>query len=62
MLRNYFIFCIIITLLTSCAAGPDYVRPRVDVPAKFKEMPKSWKIAKPSDTYNRGEWWLKIRI
>jgi NodT family efflux transporter outer membrane factor (OMF) lipoprotein len=49
---------ILVTLLiTSCAVGPDYVRPKVATPAKFKEAGKGWKVAKPRDDCPRGEWW-----
>ena len=53
-------------LLSSCAVGPDYVRPGVSVPTKFKEekgnafideKAKNWKVAQPQDDINRGEWW-----
>jgi NodT family efflux transporter outer membrane factor (OMF) lipoprotein len=56
-----------ILFLNSCAVGPDYVRPRVNVPAKFKEAKgktvigekklKNWKMAQPRDDFNRGQWW-----
>jgi NodT family efflux transporter outer membrane factor (OMF) lipoprotein len=58
---------ITITLLVSgCAVGPNYVRPSVSVPAKFKEakgksvilpISKDWKIAHPCDDSDRGNWW-----
>jgi NodT family efflux transporter outer membrane factor (OMF) lipoprotein len=51
----------------SCAVGPDYVRPVIPVPEKFKEAKnkkifdakqnKQWKIAEPKDCEHRGEWW-----
>lgn len=53
-------------LLVSCTVGPDYVRPRVTVPAKFKEAKgksfvvaknKDWKIAEPRNTCDRCKWW-----
>ncbi len=53
--------------LASCAVGPDYVRPRVNVPSQFKEAKgkhvmgaertKNWKMAQPRDDFYRGEWW-----
>lgn len=50
-------------LLTSCMVGPDYVRPKVLVPAKFKEAQaqkstKNWRPIKPQDISDRGSWWL----
>ncbi len=54
-------------LLASCTAGPDYVRPSVNVPVKFKEakgktvmgeqQSRDWKAAHPQDDIIRGEWW-----
>ncbi|MEO8401736.1 MAG: efflux transporter outer membrane subunit [Gammaproteobacteria bacterium] len=46
-----------ILLLTACTVGPNYTRPGVAVPAKFKETPKGWKIAQPNDVFDRGGWW-----
>jgi len=42
--------------LAGCAVGPDYVRPRIDVPASFKEA-QGWKPAAPADAITRGHWW-----
>ena len=47
-----------VVLLNACAVGPDYKRPKVVVPAKFKETPKGWKVAQPKDRFNHGKWWL----
>lgn len=53
-------------LLSACTVGPDYIRPKVTVPAKFKEAKgksfavaknKDWKIAQPCDAVDRGKWW-----
>ena len=63
---NKHIWLLIIVLnLTSCAVGPDYVRPKVLTPNKYKEMtPASrvssafnWKKANPQDAIDRGQWW-----
>ncbi|KTD38517.1 outer membrane efflux protein [Legionella nautarum] len=58
---------IISLLLASCVVGPNYVRPGVKLPDKFKEAkgkafkaeppPKGWKLASPCDDIKRGEWW-----
>ncbi len=58
MIKKFFILLISL-LLTACAVGPDYVKPSVAVPHKFKEAPppKGWKIAQPRDDFNRGNWW-----
>jgi NodT family efflux transporter outer membrane factor (OMF) lipoprotein len=41
---------------TGCAVGPDYARPKVDLPAAFKEG-EGWQSAVPRDQESRGEWW-----
>jgi NodT family efflux transporter outer membrane factor (OMF) lipoprotein len=43
-------------LLASCAVGPDYVRPAVEVPADFKET-GGWKTAEPRPVDSRQPWW-----
>jgi NodT family efflux transporter outer membrane factor (OMF) lipoprotein len=46
--------------LTACTVGPDYLPEAAPVATKFKEL-KGWKVATPSDTHNRGEWWSLYR-
>lgn len=41
-------------VLSGCAAGPDYHRPAVEVPASYQT---GWKIAEPGDQIPRGAWW-----
>jgi NodT family efflux transporter outer membrane factor (OMF) lipoprotein len=43
-------------LLAGCAAGPAYVRPRVEAPAAYKES-GPWKIAQPQAVDGRQPWW-----
>jgi NodT family efflux transporter outer membrane factor (OMF) lipoprotein len=43
-------------VLASCAVGPDYVRPAVDVPAAYKEG-AGWKTAQPQPVDSRQPWW-----
>jgi NodT family efflux transporter outer membrane factor (OMF) lipoprotein len=43
-------------LLASCAIGPNYVRPQVELPGDWKET-ADWKIAEPKDTVPKGKWW-----
>lgn len=58
MLKHITIFLCSL-LLTACAVGPDYVRPKTIVPIKFKEAHnKDWVVAKPQDDCDRGPWWL----
>lgn len=35
--------------------GPDYVRPEIESPAKFKNV--TWRAATPSSHLPKGEWW-----
>jgi len=47
----------IATLLAAgCSVGPDYVRPKMDVPAAYREA-GDWKPAVPRDAAARGRWW-----
>jgi NodT family efflux transporter outer membrane factor (OMF) lipoprotein len=42
--------------LASCAVGPDYVLPPVEVPAGYKET-GAWKVAEPRPVDSRQAWW-----
>lgn len=46
--------------LAACAVGPNYVREPAPVPTHYKEI-KGWKLAKPSDDVDRGDWWKVYR-
>jgi NodT family efflux transporter outer membrane factor (OMF) lipoprotein len=46
----------VLTLMTGCVVGPDYVRPTVITPAAYKEI-DGWKVAQPQDEVLRGAWW-----
>jgi NodT family efflux transporter outer membrane factor (OMF) lipoprotein len=46
--------------MTGCTLGPDYERPGAPVPTTYKEL-KGWKIAAPSDHFDRGAWWSIYR-
>jgi len=43
-------------LLSACAAGPDYIRPTMDVPATWKES-GDWKPADPRPAASGLAWW-----
>ena len=43
-------------VLAGCAVGPNYEKPEVAAPAKFKEAGE-WVPAVPSDAAPKGEWW-----
>jgi len=44
------------TLLCGCMVGPDYVKPKAEVPPAYKED-ADWKVAQPKDELPRGKWW-----
>jgi len=45
-------------LLAACmTAGPDYVRPTMNVPPAYKDVGGAWKTAQPLDALPRGKWW-----
>jgi len=43
-------------VISACAPKAGYVAPIVDTPSAFREN-ANWKIAQPSDTVLRGNWW-----
>ena len=43
-------------LLAGCMVGPDYQRPKVAVPAQYKELP-GWTVAVPSAAAPKADWW-----
>jgi NodT family efflux transporter outer membrane factor (OMF) lipoprotein len=54
----YFLFVLVMAMMTGCTVGPKYSRPSVpSAPADtFKEI-DGWKTAQPSDQLSRGNWW-----
>ncbi|QSA96129.1 efflux transporter outer membrane subunit [Methylococcus sp. EFPC2] len=44
-------------LLQACAVGPDYQRPALNVPEKFRELPPDWKVARADEQPIAGNWW-----
>lgn len=49
-------FLLSLALLSACEVGPDYVRPSVETPVKYKET-SLWTPANPADAIDRGAWW-----
>jgi NodT family efflux transporter outer membrane factor (OMF) lipoprotein len=47
---------VMLTLMTGCVVGPDYVKPTVITPEAYKEV-DGWKMAQPKDDLSRGAWW-----
>jgi NodT family efflux transporter outer membrane factor (OMF) lipoprotein len=54
---------VMLALLSGCALGPDYVRPRPIMSTEFKELKqrKGWKPITPADLVDRGAWWRVYR-
>jgi NodT family efflux transporter outer membrane factor (OMF) lipoprotein len=50
------LFIAISLLLSACAVGPDYERPKMDTPAQFKEN-QGWVQAAPLTAPAQGAWW-----
>lgn len=57
MKRSIGLSIVLLTLLTACNVGPNYMRPAISLPESFKEVPEGWKIAQPKDGCPRGPWW-----
>lgn len=49
-----------VLLLAGCTVGPKYVPPTTEVPAAYKEA-KGWKVARPSASAPKGNWWEVYR-
>ena len=47
----------LLIVTSACTVGPDYVKPKVDAPASYKEI-EGWKKAEPRDHVPRGTWWI----
>jgi NodT family efflux transporter outer membrane factor (OMF) lipoprotein len=47
---------LLLTVLSACVVGPDYVRPKAETPPAYKEV-EGWKQAEPKDHIPRGSWW-----
>lgn len=56
--RVFILFALVgvLTLLTGCAVGPDYIKPTAETPAAYKEN-EGWKAAEPRDNVIKGAWW-----
>jgi NodT family efflux transporter outer membrane factor (OMF) lipoprotein len=47
-----------LVLLAGCAAGPDYRKPALDMPAAWK-LEAPWREGRPDDAAAKGPWWQK---
>lgn len=45
--------------LAGCAAGPDYRRPDVEMPAAWK-LDEPWRTGAPADAADKGPWWRRF--
>ena len=59
-----FALAMALLLTMGCAVGPKYVRPPVETPPAYKEIPQAaakepefWRTSQPSDGTDRGKWW-----
>jgi NodT family efflux transporter outer membrane factor (OMF) lipoprotein len=48
----------LLPLLSGCAVGPDYQKPKPDLPVTWK-LESPWRQATPGDALDKGEWWLR---
>jgi outer membrane protein, multidrug efflux system len=49
----------VLALQAACTVGPNYQRPKAEVPPAFKEAPPAgWKRAQPRDEIAKGDWWV----
>lgn len=44
--------------LSACVAGPDYVRPALDLPANW-QVEAPWRESRPDDAAPKGPWWQR---
>jgi outer membrane protein, multidrug efflux system len=50
---------VLLVLEAACTVGPNYQRPKAEVPPAFKEVPPpGWKEAQPGDEISKGNWWV----
>jgi NodT family efflux transporter outer membrane factor (OMF) lipoprotein len=56
--------CALLIAIGGCSVGPKYVRPQMQSPPAYKELPKNatngpdiWRVAQPGDAIARGKWW-----
>lgn len=58
--KNILLACAGALSLSSCAVGPDYLRPEAATETHYKEL-AGWKRAVPRDGIDRGAWWSIYR-
>lgn len=55
-MKRLIVFLLAGTLLSGCAAGPNYVRPSAPTPQRFTTL-DGWSPAAPADGLPKGDWW-----
>ncbi len=50
---------LLVALLSGCAAGPDYVKPKLDLPAAWT-VAAPWRGSRPDDAAPKGAWWQRF--
>src|SRR6185369_8328508 len=55
-LRRSLVACLLSLMVAGCAVGPDYTKPQVEIPGRYKESGQ-WKPAQPMDDSSGGPWW-----
>jgi len=49
----------LLVLLAGCAAGPDYVKPTIELPATW-QVEAPWRESRPDDASPKGAWWKRF--
>ena len=50
---------LLVTLLSACAAGPEYRKPVLDMPAAWR-VDAPWRESAPADGTAKGSWWQRF--
>jgi NodT family efflux transporter outer membrane factor (OMF) lipoprotein len=56
-MSRYAIAAALAAVLAACTVGPDYRRPEVSTPERYRGAGSEWKRAQPADALPRGAWW-----
>jgi len=56
-MRNHVSVVALAAVLAACTVGPEYRRPEVSTPERYRGADGDWKRAQPGDALPRGNWW-----
>jgi len=56
-MKRRLLAAVLTAVLAACTVGPDYRRPEVSTPERYRGTGGDWKRAQPGDTLPRGNWW-----